>query len=235
MTGQVKWCFDLWRIWPPVWPNWTGNETSFRDQLGRKTCFKIANQRVWKALKVRSWHLMYSRTSIWRDLSALDEKFGTVCAINAFNESGLWYAQPLMLLVKMLLVLMGLLKMWVIVKSYGINPVFLIYDVRNTIFDRLPLKVASEMHDFSIYFLAQLGLKAWGLEALGLRVWGLRASGLTAWGFEHTTHFLVIFDTEDIVPIMLWDCTTLLLCVATIKYIHFSGDKNIFISFLHSL
>ena len=46
----------------------------------------------------------------------------------------------LMLLVLVLLVLMGFLKMRVIVKSYGINPVFLIYDNRNTISDRLPLE-----------------------------------------------------------------------------------------------
>ena len=66
-----------------------------------------------------------------------------------------WYAQPLMLLVLMLLVLillvlmllvlvllalMGLAKMCFLVKSSGASPVPFMYDVRSTVFDRLPFK-----------------------------------------------------------------------------------------------
>ena len=46
----------------------------------------------------------------------------------------------LVLLVLVLLVLMGGVKMCCLVKSSGASPVSLRIDLRNTVFDRLPLK-----------------------------------------------------------------------------------------------
>ena len=60
----------------------------------------------------------------------------------------------LVLLILTLLVLMGQVKICFLCKSSGANPVLLMNDVRNTVFDRLRLKNPLVMLDFSIYFLA---------------------------------------------------------------------------------
>ena len=58
----------------------------------------------------------------------------------------------LVLLVLVLLLLMDSVKKRFLVKSSGASPVFLMNDVRNTVFDRLPISLCNAC--FSIYFLA---------------------------------------------------------------------------------
>ena len=60
----------------------------------------------------------------------------------------------LVLLVHVLLVLMGLVKVYFIVNSYEESPVSLIFDVRNTILDGFPKKNPPVMLDISMYFFA---------------------------------------------------------------------------------
>ena len=109
-----------------------------------------------------------------------------------------WYAQPLLMLLVLVLYFLVLLvlicwgKMCFIVKHYGASPVSLMNVVRMTVFDRLPLKISLCGGWFFYIFLSPLGLTTRRLRARGLSVQGLRASGLRAWGVERTSHYLAL-------------------------------------------